>query len=95
MHINCITGVLKWWVATQKWVAGPEFLTLDSMRAPKFRHKRWVASRLSLRTNAVLYNSLSRDFIFAPMRFKFFQLKGVINYRNLAKLKEKNHIMLF
>ncbi len=25
-------GVLKWWVA------GPEFLTLDSMRAPKFRH---------------------------------------------------------
>jgi hypothetical protein len=26
------------WVATQKWVAGPEFLTLDSMRAPKSRH---------------------------------------------------------
>jgi hypothetical protein len=23
---------------TQKWVAGPEFLTLESMRAPKFRH---------------------------------------------------------
>jgi hypothetical protein len=35
---SCKAGVLKWWVATQKWVAGPEFLGLDSMRAPKFRH---------------------------------------------------------
>jgi hypothetical protein len=35
---NPIPGVLEWWVATQKWVAGSEFLTLDSMRAPKFRH---------------------------------------------------------
>jgi hypothetical protein len=30
--------ILKWWVATQKWVAGQEFLTLDSMRTPIFRH---------------------------------------------------------
>jgi hypothetical protein len=29
--------VPKWWVATQKWVAEPEFLTLSSTRAPKFR----------------------------------------------------------
>jgi hypothetical protein len=36
--LSFIAGVLKWWVATQKWVAGPQFLTLDSMRAPKFRH---------------------------------------------------------
>jgi hypothetical protein len=50
---NYRTEVPKWWVATQKWVAGPEFLTLDSMRAPKFRHYRWVATRLSLRTNAI------------------------------------------
>jgi len=33
-----IPKVLKWWVATLKWVAGPEFLTLDSIRAPRFRH---------------------------------------------------------
>ncbi len=37
-HPLCIPQVLKWWVATLKWVAGPEFLTLDSMRTPKFRH---------------------------------------------------------
>ncbi len=30
--------VPKWWVATQKWVAEPEILTLSSMRALKFRH---------------------------------------------------------
>ncbi len=33
----CKTEVPEWWIATQKWVAGPDFLTLDSMRAPKFR----------------------------------------------------------
>ncbi len=33
-------GVLKWWAATQKWVVEPEFLTLSSMRVPKFRHWR-------------------------------------------------------
>jgi hypothetical protein len=32
------TEVPKWWVAAQKWVAEPQFLTLSCMREPKFRH---------------------------------------------------------
>ncbi len=37
----------------KQWVAEPKFLTFTSMRAPKFRHKMWVATKLSLRTKAL------------------------------------------
>ncbi len=44
-------------------VAEPKFLTFSSMRASKFRHKRWVATRLSLRTK-VLKSCFANRFFF-------------------------------
>jgi hypothetical protein len=37
IRIKILKRAPKWWAAAQKWVAEPEFLTLSSMRAPKFR----------------------------------------------------------